>query len=551
MGTQRIGWRLGRDAMTVTAAPDWDIDSDAELAGAAANGDRVALAGIYDRYANRLHDFCLSMVRDPDTAADCVQDTFYTAATRLSTLRDPSKLRPWLYAIARNEALRHLRARRREQPCAELPDTASHEPEPDILATRAELSALVDQAAGGLSDRDRMVLELTYRHGLDGPELAEVLGVSAQSARTLAHRLRETVERSLGALLVARQARSVRGCPELDTLLADWDGQFTILMRKRIARHIDSCSECEERRRGLVNPVAMLGGAPLFIPAPEWLRESTLSDVQLTCAATAIAEPTSPVQATTGADVPDGGAGARPGRGSPRPVLVVVAAAVSAVGLALVWPSAEPAPLSPAGVTDPAGPSRPAPAAQLPGSTLPTPPGAGADIPTGSPPASLQPPNVAPVVPVVPAGADAIPQNNLVPAPPPIPGPPIDEGDATSPAEVAPPDVVPAESTDPWAPPRSDSSGSSESIEDSSGSSGRPSESSGDSAGSPGSPDSADSTDSSDSAGSPGSSGGASESTTAPDPPTKPSESTYSTDPPKGPARSTGTTGQPGSLVRG
>ena len=56
-----------------------------------------------------------------------------------------------------------------------------------------------------MSDRDRAVLELAYHHGLDGPELAEALGVSHTNANTMVARLRDTIERSLGALLVARR----------------------------------------------------------------------------------------------------------------------------------------------------------------------------------------------------------------------------------------------------------------------------------------------------------------------------------------------------------
>ena len=129
------------------------------------------------------------MVRDREAAADCVQDTFVTAATRLSSLRELDKLRPWLYAIARNEALRRIRERNREQPSDELPEVTSAEPGPEVMASRTELATLIAQVAGGLSDRDRAVLELTYRHGLDGPELAEALGVSAAGARTMTHRL--------------------------------------------------------------------------------------------------------------------------------------------------------------------------------------------------------------------------------------------------------------------------------------------------------------------------------------------------------------------------
>jgi RNA polymerase sigma factor (sigma-70 family) len=277
----------------MTAVPGWDIVSDAELACAAAAGDRVAFAGIYDRYANRLYDFCSGMLRDRDSAADCVQDVFCEAATILPQLRQPDKLRPWLYSIARHQALRRVRDQRREQPSDELPDAASGDAGPDTLAGRSELAGLIAQAAGGMSDRDRSVLELVYRHGLDGLELATALGVSHTNANTMVQRLRQTVERSLGALLVARQARSNRNaCQELGAILHGWDGQFTILIRKRIARHIESCASCEQQRRRLVNPRALLGGAPLFLPAPAWLREHTLGHIQLVSASAPIANAT-------------------------------------------------------------------------------------------------------------------------------------------------------------------------------------------------------------------------------------------------------------------
>jgi RNA polymerase sigma factor (sigma-70 family) len=264
----------------MTIAPtefDGAID-DAQLATAAARGDRAAFAAIYDRYANRLYDFCAGMLRDTDAAADCVQDVFVDAATQLGALRDPSRLRPWLYAIARNQALARIRARRREMPTDELPEVDSGEPDLATLAARSELATLISDACGGLSERDRTIFELTYRHGLDGTELADALGVSHTNANTRAGRLRDGVERSLGALLVCRGVKTDPACcPELALLLDDWDGTFTVLMRKRAARHIDRCSVCEEERRRRVNPVALLGGVPVFLPAPGSLREPTLA----------------------------------------------------------------------------------------------------------------------------------------------------------------------------------------------------------------------------------------------------------------------------------
>src|ERR1700739_3843815 len=110
--------------------PDWPRASDAELACAAASGDRRAFASIYDRYADRLHDFCVGILRDREGAADCVQDTFCRAAEQLPPLREPDKLRPCLYATTPTEAFRPLRARRPETVTAEMPDVVSGEAGP-------------------------------------------------------------------------------------------------------------------------------------------------------------------------------------------------------------------------------------------------------------------------------------------------------------------------------------------------------------------------------------------------------------------------------------
>jgi len=260
---------------------DWNVAGDADLVGAAIAGDRAAFAGIYDRYADRLYDFCVGIVGASD-AADCVQEAFCLAAVELPKLRDPDKLRPWLYSIVRHQALRALRARKRELTSDELPEELSADAGPDVLAARNELAALVAQAEGGLSDRDREVLNLAYRHGLTGAELAQALDVSNESAKKMVQRLRDTVEKSLGALLVVRQTNAGHNhCPDMAAIVAGWDGQFTILLRKRVSRHIEHCPDCDEERGRLVNPRALLGSSAAFVPAPHWLREHTLTQVRL------------------------------------------------------------------------------------------------------------------------------------------------------------------------------------------------------------------------------------------------------------------------------
>lgn len=97
------------------------------------------------------------------------------------------------------------------------------------VAGPGELAHLVDVAGGGLCDVDREVVDLAYRHGLDGSELAQVLGLSPANTNALIVRLRQTVQQCLGPL-----------------------------------------------------PSALLCGAPVFLPAPGWLRRRTLDDVRLT-----------------------------------------------------------------------------------------------------------------------------------------------------------------------------------------------------------------------------------------------------------------------------
>ena len=396
--------------------------------------------------------------------------------------------------------MRRIRERRREQPFDELPEATSSEPGPDALAVRSELAALIAQAAGGLSERDRAVLELTYRHGLDGPELAEALGVSSAGARTLTHRLRETIERSLGALLVARRARTGRGCPDLEALLADWDGQFTILMRKRIARHIDSCPLCEEERRGLVNPVALLGGAPLFIPAPHWLRARTMSRIQLTCAETgmtgpgadradipagsavrgsmpadlgpvsalATAHPTEGTAADSDTDEIDGAAAKRRRRVL-LPFVLLAAAVIAALGLTLAWPFPRDTPLTPAVVTGTGNQPSPTPSAAPTTQAPPSTPPPVSSTSSASPPPTYQRPAVIPVVP--PAVGPSTPAES-VPASPSVPKITA----RTTPPTTTPMKAVPQmPSPTPASPHHSNSSGSSGSSgSGSSGSSGSP-----------------------------------------------------------------------------
>lgn len=258
-----------------------DARCDAELVDAAVRGERAAFGAIYERYVDRVHGFAYSFLRSSTDAADATQDTFVRAAEQLGNLRDPSKLRSWLFAIARTVCLAAIRRRGRDRPQPEMSAVAgagaaaaAPASGPASAAERSELARLVWDAAAALDDRDRLVLELTVREGLDGGELADVLGVSPAHAHVLAHRARQRVERALGAFLVARLGR--RDCADLARLLAGWDGRFSMVVRKKVARHVDGCGTCEDTRARTLSPVALLGAVPL-VPMAADRRDAVLA----------------------------------------------------------------------------------------------------------------------------------------------------------------------------------------------------------------------------------------------------------------------------------
>jgi len=255
--------------------------TDAELVRAHLGGDRGALAAIYDRYAGSLYDTAAAMLSDRHDAADMVQDVFCIAAERLGQLREPDRLKPWLFAVLRNEVYRRTKKRKRsvltdfqDERTPEV--VSSNDPQgADERMAADDLASLVRAAAAGLDERDQLVLELSIRQGLTGADLADALGVSAEQSYSLVHRMRDRVEKSLGALTVARAGR--RDCADLADLLRGWDGEMTVLVRKRVNRHIESCATCERSRKTLA-PLTLFGAAPVFA-MPFGLRERVLAAV--------------------------------------------------------------------------------------------------------------------------------------------------------------------------------------------------------------------------------------------------------------------------------
>ena len=255
--------------------------TDRELVAAHLSGDPAAFAAIYDRYADPLHDTAAAMLSDRHDAEDMTHDVFVIAAGQLGRLRDPDRLRPWLFSILRHEVYRRSKRRSRVR-ATDLSESAvdmSAPPDPHADAAdleRAELATFVREAAAGLGERDQLLLELSARQGLTGPDLADAVGVSQQQCHVLVHRMRDRVQRSIGALTVARRGRT--DCADLQALLRDWDGTFNPRVRKRVAAHVDDCDICDRTSRKFA-VIPMMSAAPV-LAAPADLRTRVLESTR-------------------------------------------------------------------------------------------------------------------------------------------------------------------------------------------------------------------------------------------------------------------------------
>ena len=257
--------------------------SDADLVLMARQGNQAAIGEIYDRYADRLFGFAFSMLRDREEAADAVHDVILRSSQKLDQLRDPSKLRPWLFSIARNEVMSRTRQRSRRDN-REVPDMAADLPDSDNSLIQNELQQLVWDAADGLQQRDRELLELQMQ-GLEGEELAEALGVKLSHVHVLSSRMRDRMEKAVGSLLIARLGRD--DCDKLNALLSDWDGHYSLEVRSKVTRHIEDCDICTKKRGILCAPGSIALALP-FVAIPVSLKSKVLNSVSN---ANATAEP--------------------------------------------------------------------------------------------------------------------------------------------------------------------------------------------------------------------------------------------------------------------
>ncbi len=149
----------------------------------------------WQAHRDALYRFILQRVRDEAAAEDIVQEVLVKAYIRQGTLKELSKLRPWLYQITRNAIIDYYRLRK---PSEAVPDELIHEDrrEKDNRAQR-ELARCLVPLLDELSEPYRQALRLAEFEGITQREIASRLGLSLSGAKSRVQRARKMLREVL------------------------------------------------------------------------------------------------------------------------------------------------------------------------------------------------------------------------------------------------------------------------------------------------------------------------------------------------------------------
>jgi len=149
---------------------------------------------VWEKFNQRLRNFILNRVNDPQDAEDILQDVFVKIHEHIHTLRDDERILPWLYQITRNTIIDHYRSRR---PVDDLPDEDTLlEVQQEASASREIATSLKDFIAE-LPEKYRQALLLTEFENVPQKDLAQRLSLSVSGAKSRVQRGRALLRQNL------------------------------------------------------------------------------------------------------------------------------------------------------------------------------------------------------------------------------------------------------------------------------------------------------------------------------------------------------------------
>jgi RNA polymerase sigma factor (sigma-70 family) len=229
--------------------------SDKDLTMRLAGGDEAAFETLYARHAQGLLGFCRHLLGSREEAEDAVQQVFMQAYRQIARGDAPERLRPWLYAAARNRCISMRRARGEVAVAPVEPATEGLDKQVERMAdVRALLRDL-----HRLPEDQRTALVLFEFGDLSQADIAEVLACDSSRVKSLVFRARSN-------LLAAREARDA-SCSAIRRELSVARGGE--LNSGALRRHLDGCESCtlfleqvrrQRRALGLLVPVVPVAG---------------------------------------------------------------------------------------------------------------------------------------------------------------------------------------------------------------------------------------------------------------------------------------------------
>jgi RNA polymerase sigma-70 factor (ECF subfamily) len=192
----------------------WDpaVASDRDIVAWAQDGDETAFRELVRRYQRPVFSLVYRMVRDRELAEDLAQETFIKVLNAIDSYRPEHKFSSWIFKIANNAAIDHLRRRELDTlsldgaPDAVTPDrqeaTALQlgnraESPLDELEAR-ELGSQIERAISRLRPEYRSCIILRHIEGRPYEEIAEILALPLGTVKTYLHRARAELREQLG-----------------------------------------------------------------------------------------------------------------------------------------------------------------------------------------------------------------------------------------------------------------------------------------------------------------------------------------------------------------